>query len=136
MGCQAWEVFGGESSEAAGMRRVLWAGTANWRMSPGLHPGAAPCTLVHPCLLLIAWLRGETACVTCQGTATTWHCLGSHPASISCQIHRGSLDLGELHRAEGKPQVWLLVPPVVAEPTQGCQLQSSEFTFKREKEII
>ena len=76
-------------------------------MSPGPQPGAASCALVHPCLLPVARLGGGTACVTCQGTVTTWRCLGSHPASISYQICRGSLDLGELHRAEGKPQVWL-----------------------------
>lgn len=91
---QAWEVFGGESSEATGTRGDLWAGAVDGRMSLGPHPGLAFCTLVHPCLLLVAWLRGETACVTCRGMATVWCCLGSHPASISHQIHRGSPDRG------------------------------------------
>lgn len=94
-------------------------------------PGVASCALVHPCLLPVARLGGETACVTCQGMVTMWHCLGSHPASISYQMNRGSPDLGELRGAEGKLQAWLPAPPAVAEPTQGCQLQSSEFTFKR-----
>lgn len=105
-------------------------------MSPGPHPRVASCALVHPCLLLVARLGGETACVTCQGTVTMWCCLGSHHANILYQIHRGSLDLGELRGAEGKPQAWLLSLPVVAEPTQGCQLWSSESTFKREREMM
>lgn len=61
-----------------------------------------------------------------------WHCLGSQPASIWYQIHKRSLDLGGLHRAEGKPQVWLPALPTIEEPTWDFQLQSSESIFKRE----
>lgn len=55
-----------------------------------------------------------------------------HPASIWYQTQRSSLDFGGLHRAEGKPQVWLPALPTVEEPMQGFQLQNSKSIFKRE----
>lgn len=87
-------------------------------MSPGPHLRAASSSLVHPCLLL----GGETAFVTCQGTVTMWlHLipLASHTKSV-----------------RRKPHAWLLAMPAVAEPTQGCQLQSSESAFKGEREMM
>lgn len=108
-------MFGGECSEVPGTR-------ANLRVkailcSDASQPAAGGTTQ--------RWDSQQTH-------VTMWHCLGSHPASIWYQIHRSSLDLGGLHRAEGKPQVWLPAPPIVEEPIQGFQLQSRESIFKRE----